>query len=94
MLIILILLPLELLGIGSLDKLEDVVRFYFNKRRKTIGHNTNRIVKAVPEALDVVSQWTLENSVDLNMRAQDVSTEQFCALARLLDREKLNIPMT
>ncbi|KAI8354219.1 S-adenosyl-L-methionine-dependent methyltransferase [Mortierella sp. GBAus27b] len=79
---------------GSLDKLEDVVRFYFNKRRKTIGHNTNRIVKAVPEALDVVSQWTLENSVDLNMRAQDVSTEQFCALARLLDQEKLNIPMT
>ncbi|CAO3565099.1 unnamed protein product [Mortierella alpina] len=79
---------------GSLDKLEDVARFYFNKRRKTMGHNTNRMAKAAPEVKPILDEWMAEGGWDMNLRSQDVSTEQFCALARKLDRAQLKIPLT
>ncbi|KAG0377838.1 Dimethyladenosine transferase 1, mitochondrial [Mortierella sp. AD032] len=79
---------------GSLDKLEDVARFYFNKRRKTMGHNTNRMAKAAPELRPILDEWLEEGKWDMNMRTQEVSTEQFCALARRLDREQIKIPLT
>ncbi|KAF9989284.1 Dimethyladenosine transferase 1, mitochondrial [Mortierella antarctica] len=79
---------------GSLDKLEDVARFYFNKRRKTMGHNTNRMAKAAPEVKPILDEWVAEGGWDMNMRSQDVSTEQFCALARKLDRAQVKIPLT
>ncbi|KAF9899962.1 Dimethyladenosine transferase 1, mitochondrial [Linnemannia zychae] len=79
---------------GSLVKLEDVARFYFNKRRKTMGHNTNRMAKAAPELRPILDQWIEEGKWDMNMRTQEVSTEQFCALARRLDREQIKIPLT
>ncbi|KAG9325829.1 hypothetical protein KVV02_005753 [Mortierella alpina] len=80
--------------IGSLEKLEDVARFYFNKRRKTMGHNTNRMAKAAPEVKPILDEWVAEGGWDMNMRSQDVSTEQFCALARKLDRAQVKIPLT
>lgn len=80
--------------IGSLEKLEDVARFYFNKRRKTMGHNTNRMAKAAPELRPILDEWIAEGGWDMNMRTQEVSTEQFCALARRLDREQIKIPLT
>ncbi|KAF9960937.1 Dimethyladenosine transferase 1, mitochondrial [Mortierella alpina] len=79
---------------GSLEKLEDVARFYFNKRRKTMGHNTNRMAKAAPEVKPILDEWVAEGGWDMNMRTQDVSTEQFCALARKLDRAQIKIPLT
>ncbi|KAG0288422.1 Dimethyladenosine transferase 1, mitochondrial [Linnemannia gamsii] len=79
---------------GSLEKLEDVARFYFNKRRKTMGHNTNRMAKAAPELRPILDEWVAEGGWDMNMRAGEVSTEQFCALARRLDREQIKIPLT
>ncbi|KAK3823857.1 MAG: S-adenosyl-L-methionine-dependent methyltransferase [Linnemannia elongata] len=79
---------------GSLEKLEDVARFYFNKRRKTMGHNTNRMAKAVPELRPILDEWIADGGWDMNMRTQEVSTEQFCALARRLDREQIKIPLT
>lgn len=80
--------------IGSLEKLEDVARFYFNKRRKTMGHNTNRMAKAAPELRPILDEWIAEGRWDMNMRTQEVSTEQFCALARRLDQEQIKIPLT
>ncbi|KAF9939516.1 hypothetical protein BGZ65_010308 [Modicella reniformis] len=79
---------------GSLDKLEDVVRFYFNKRRKTMGNNTNRMAKSAPEVKGILAKWSTDCNLDMTMRAQDVSTEQFCALARVLDQEQIKIPLT
>ncbi|KAG0203087.1 Dimethyladenosine transferase 1, mitochondrial [Mortierella sp. NVP41] len=79
---------------GSLDKLEDVARFYFNKRRKTMGHNTNRMARAAPELRSILDEWIAEGQWDMNMRTQEVSTEQFCALARRLDRDNIKIPLT
>ncbi|KAG0233722.1 Dimethyladenosine transferase 1, mitochondrial [Actinomortierella wolfii] len=79
---------------GSLDKLEDVTRFFFNKRRKTMGHNTNRLAKAMPEVAPLLDQWQAQGKWDMSIRSHEVSTEQFCALARLLDQEQLKIPLT
>ncbi|KAG0259279.1 Dimethyladenosine transferase 1, mitochondrial [Mortierella polycephala] len=78
---------------GSLEKLEDVARFYFNKRRKTMGHNTARMVKAAPHVKPIVDEWIAEGGWDMNMRTQEVSTEQFCALARKLDQAQIKIPL-
>ncbi|KAG0370357.1 S-adenosyl-L-methionine-dependent methyltransferase [Gamsiella multidivaricata] len=79
---------------GSLEKLEDVARYYFNKRRKTMGHNTNRMARLAPEVKLILDEWITEGGWDMNMRTEDVSTEQFCALARKLDRAQLKIPLT
>jgi len=87
-------LSIYLLPIGSLDRLEDVARFYFNKRRKTMGHNTNRLAKAVPEAKPILDEWITEGNWDMNVRTQEVSTLQFCALARKLEKAQLKIPLT
>ncbi|KAG0068574.1 Dimethyladenosine transferase 1, mitochondrial [Podila epicladia] len=79
---------------GSLDRLEDVARFYFNKRRKTMGHNTNRMAKAEPGVRPILDQWISEGNWDMNMRTQEVTTEQFCALARKLEQANMKIPLT
>lgn len=79
---------------GSLEKLEDVTRFFFNKRRKTMGNNTSRLAKAMPDVAPLLEQWQTEGKWDMSMRSHEVSTEQFCALARLLDHAQLKIPLT
>ncbi|KAF9335129.1 Dimethyladenosine transferase 1, mitochondrial [Podila minutissima] len=79
---------------GSLDRLEDVARFYFNKRRKTMGHNTNRMAKAEPGVRPILDEWISEGNWDMNMRTQEVTTEQFCALACKLEQKNLIIPLT
>ncbi|KAI1300103.1 Dimethyladenosine transferase 1, mitochondrial [Mortierella claussenii] len=79
---------------GSLEKLEDVARFYFNKRRKTMGHNTNRMIKLAPYVQPILNDWIAEGHWDMNMRTQEVSTEQFCALAMKLDQARIKIPLT
>ncbi|KAG0299505.1 Dimethyladenosine transferase 1, mitochondrial, partial [Dissophora globulifera] len=79
---------------GSLDKLEDVARYYFNKRRKTMGNNTNRLARLMPEVKPILDEWIAEGGWDMNMRTQEVSTEQLCALARKLDHAQIKIPLT
>ncbi|KAF9190830.1 Dimethyladenosine transferase 1, mitochondrial [Haplosporangium sp. Z 11] len=79
---------------GSVEKLEDVARYYFNKRRKTMGHNTARMAKAAPHVKPILDEWIAEGGWDMNMRTQEVSTEQFCALARKLDQAQIKIPLT
>ncbi|KAF9925895.1 Dimethyladenosine transferase 1, mitochondrial [Linnemannia zychae] len=79
---------------GSLDKLEDVTRYYFNKRRKTVGHLANRMIKAVPEVKPLLDECIAEGGWDMDMRTTEMSTEQFCALARRLERDQINIPLT
>ncbi|KAG0043835.1 Dimethyladenosine transferase 1, mitochondrial [Gryganskiella cystojenkinii] len=79
---------------ASLDRLEDVARFYFNKRRKTMGHNTNRLAKAMPEVKPILDEWIAEGEWDMSVRTEEVSTQQFCALARKLDQAQLKIPLT
>ncbi|KAF9435408.1 Dimethyladenosine transferase 1, mitochondrial [Entomortierella beljakovae] len=79
---------------GSLDKVEDVARYYFNKRRKTMGNNTKRMIKTMPEMKSILDEWIQEGGWDMGQRPEDVSTEQFCALARKLDRAQIKIPLT
>jgi hypothetical protein len=59
-----------------------------------MGHNTNRMVKAVPELQDVIAEWQAMHFWDAGLRAQDVTTEQYCVLARMLDEGRFNIPLT
>jgi len=59
-----------------------------------MGHNTNRLAKAVPEAKPILDEWITEGNWDMNVRTQEVSTLQFCALARKLEKAQLKIPLT
>ncbi len=59
-----------------------------------MGHNTNRMAKAAPEVKHILDEWVAEGGWDMSMRSQDVSTEQFCALARKLDHAQVKIPLT
>ncbi|KAF9162333.1 Dimethyladenosine transferase 1, mitochondrial [Actinomortierella ambigua] len=79
---------------GSLEKLEDVTRFFFNKKRKTMANTTNRLAKSMPEVAPILEQWQAEGKWDMTKRSSEVSTEQFCALAHLLDQAQLKIPLT
>ncbi|KAF9410586.1 Dimethyladenosine transferase 1, mitochondrial, partial [Podila epigama] len=51
---------------GSLDSLEDVARYYFNKRRKTVGHITNRLAKAEPRTRPILDAWMTQGAWDMN----------------------------
>ncbi|KAI8139372.1 S-adenosyl-L-methionine-dependent methyltransferase [Fennellomyces sp. T-0311] len=66
----------------SYKTLEDVLRYYFTKRRKTMGHITKRLVKEVPQVKSIFDE--LEVLVDFKARPEDVTTETFCSMANLL----------
>ncbi|KAI8994860.1 S-adenosyl-L-methionine-dependent methyltransferase [Pilobolus umbonatus] len=72
---------------GTYQTLENTLRFYFTKRRKTMGHITRRLGKEVPEIYPLVGQ--IEEIVDFNARPEDISTETFCAIASLLFKNKI-----
>ncbi|ORE07030.1 S-adenosyl-L-methionine-dependent methyltransferase [Rhizopus microsporus var. microsporus] len=69
--------------------LENLVRHYFTKRRKTIGHITKHLGKQVPEFQKITEQ--LETIVDFQARPEDVSTETFCNIAKLLYTNKIKL---
>ncbi|CEG80050.1 hypothetical protein RMATCC62417_14436 [Rhizopus microsporus] len=69
--------------------LENLVRHYFTKRRKTIGHITKHLGKQVPEFQKIIEQ--LETIVDFQARPEDVSTETFCNIAKLLYTNKIKL---
>ncbi|ORY97316.1 S-adenosyl-L-methionine-dependent methyltransferase [Syncephalastrum racemosum] len=70
--------------------LENVLRYFFTKRRKTLGHILRRLGKEVPEASVVISQ--LEAFLDMQARPEDVTTEQFCQMAALFHTHQVAIP--
>ncbi|KAF9975679.1 hypothetical protein BGZ73_000582 [Actinomortierella ambigua] len=45
---------------------EDVTRFFFNKKRKTMANNTNRLAKAMPEVVPLLDQWQAEGKWDMS----------------------------
>lgn len=59
-----------------------------------MGHNTNRMAKAEPRVRPILDEWIAEGKWDMNVRTQEVTTEQFCALARKLEQAQLQIPLT
>jgi dimethyladenosine transferase 1 len=62
--------------------LENVLRFYFTKRRKTMGHITHRLGKEMPQFQPLIEE--IATIVDLKARPEDVPTKGFCDFAKLL----------
>lgn len=73
---------------GTYMTLENVLRFYFTKRRKTMGHITKRLGKE----LDTFTPSLIEQVeiiVDFKARPEDIPTEQFCDIAKLLYKHNI-----
>ncbi|KAI8975096.1 S-adenosyl-L-methionine-dependent methyltransferase [Mycotypha africana] len=74
--------------------LENVLRYYFTKRRKTMGHLTQRLRKECPGQFTPELLQKMETIVDFKARPEDVTTEQFCYLSKLLkDHEIVQLPL-
>jgi dimethyladenosine transferase 1 len=73
--------------LGTYNALENILRFYFTKRRKTIGHITRRLGKELPEAKPLVEE--IESIIDFKARPEDIPTEQFCDVAKLLYKHNI-----
>ncbi|KAG0167534.1 hypothetical protein DFQ28_008835 [Apophysomyces sp. BC1034] len=69
--------------------LENILRFYFTKRRKTIGHITRRLSKEVSLPDPVAAD--LEVIMDFKARPEDITTEQFWQVAVLFHKYKVAI---
>lgn len=73
--------------VGTYQALENILRFYFTKRRKTIGHITRRLAKELDQVSPLVEE--IESLVDFKARPEDVSTEAFCDVAKLLYKHQI-----
>ncbi|KAI8057414.1 S-adenosyl-L-methionine-dependent methyltransferase [Thamnidium elegans] len=73
--------------VGTYQALENILRFYFTKRRKTIGHITNRLGKEMPQVYPLIEQ--VETIIDFKARPEDIPTEQFCDLAKLFYKHQI-----
>ncbi|KAG0746297.1 hypothetical protein G6F62_001908 [Rhizopus arrhizus] len=74
---------------GSYTTLEDLLRIYFTKRRKTMGHITKHLGKEIPDINSMLDQ--LEAIFDFQARPEDISTEQFCSAAKLLYNKNIKL---
>lgn len=72
---------------GTYTALENILRFYFTKRRKTMGHITNRLGKELPQVSPLVEE--IESIIDFKARPEDVTTDQFCDIAKLFYKHKI-----
>ncbi|KAL1919663.1 uncharacterized protein VTP21DRAFT_1594 [Calcarisporiella thermophila] len=61
-------------GVKYYDALEDVARYFFTHRRKTIGHISKKLKGIIP-------QFSLPEEWDPMLRPEDLSTEQFIMLS-------------
>lgn len=52
-----------------------------------MGHLTKRLGKQVPEINPLVEQ--IETLIDFKARPEDISTEQFCNIAKLLYQHQI-----
>ncbi|CAO3703911.1 unnamed protein product [Rhizopus stolonifer] len=69
--------------------LEDLLRRYFIKRRKTMGHITRHLGKEIPQLNPIIDQ--LETIFDFQARPEDISTEKFCEAAILLYKNDIKL---
>ncbi|KAI8340466.1 S-adenosyl-L-methionine-dependent methyltransferase [Chlamydoabsidia padenii] len=67
--------------------LENVLRYYFTKRRKTVGHITRRLMKEMPESEQVLAE--MEQVLDFKARPEDLTTDAFCQAAKLLHQHNI-----
>ncbi|KAI7853982.1 S-adenosyl-L-methionine-dependent methyltransferase [Circinella umbellata] len=75
----------------SYKSLEDIVRYYFTKRRKTVGHSTKQLAKQIPEVKAILDE--LETLIDFKARPEDISTDVFCSIANLLHEKNIIIQL-
>ncbi|KAI7883633.1 S-adenosyl-L-methionine-dependent methyltransferase [Lichtheimia hyalospora FSU 10163] len=72
--------PLQTKLTGETYKtLEHVVRHYFTKRRKTVGHITKHLGKSLPQVAPLIPR--IEELVDFKARPEDLSNEDFYQIA-------------
>ncbi|KAI8098600.1 S-adenosyl-L-methionine-dependent methyltransferase [Halteromyces radiatus] len=72
--------------------LENILRYYFTKRRKTVGHITRRLMKEMPESKSVLAE--LEDILDFKARPEDLTTNQFCQVAKhLYEHSIVELPL-
>ncbi|KAI9321791.1 S-adenosyl-L-methionine-dependent methyltransferase [Dichotomocladium elegans] len=69
--------------------LENILRYYFTKRRKTMGHSTKRLIKDVPQVAPLMPE--LEALVDMMLRPENVTNEQFIQMALLFNQHGINM---
>ncbi|KAI9273119.1 S-adenosyl-L-methionine-dependent methyltransferase [Phascolomyces articulosus] len=82
----------KLIVSDSYKTLEDVLRYYFTKRRKTIGHTTKRLAKQNAQVKEILDE--LETKIDFKARPEDISTDTFCSIANLLNQRNITITTT
>ncbi|ORX51882.1 S-adenosyl-L-methionine-dependent methyltransferase [Hesseltinella vesiculosa] len=71
--------------------LENLLRFYFTKKRKTVGHITKRLIKEVgSEHQESVA--ALEDILDFQARPSDIDTPAYCQAAKHLHHHGIFIP--
>ncbi|KAI8075327.1 S-adenosyl-L-methionine-dependent methyltransferase [Gongronella butleri] len=71
--------------------LERLLRYYFTKKRKTIGHTTKCLIKAVPvEQKECVA--AVQELIDFQARPGDIDTPTFCNVATHLHQNNIFIP--
>ncbi|KAI9267340.1 S-adenosyl-L-methionine-dependent methyltransferase [Sporodiniella umbellata] len=69
--------------------LENILRCYFTKRRKTMGHITKHLAKQIPELNPLLNE--LESIFDFQARPEDIPTEHFCEAAVLLYKNNIEL---
>ncbi|KAI8374390.1 S-adenosyl-L-methionine-dependent methyltransferase [Radiomyces spectabilis] len=67
--------------------LENILRYFFTKRRKTVGHILNRLSKEMPRAKEAIAE--AEVGLDKKARPEDISTDQFCQMAMIFHRQNI-----
>lgn len=73
--------------IGTYTALENLLRYYFTKRRKTMGNLTKRLGKEVPQVNPLIEE--IETIIDFQARPEDITNEQFLSLAKLLYKHQI-----
>ncbi|CEP19472.1 hypothetical protein [Parasitella parasitica] len=79
---------------GTYMALENILRFYFTKRRKTMGHITKRLCKDLDTFTPLLVD-EIESLIDFKARPENIPTEQFCEMAKLLYKHNIiTLPLT
>ncbi|PVV04281.1 hypothetical protein BB560_001227 [Smittium megazygosporum] len=68
---------------SSFESLENITRFLFSMRRKSIGS----IIKHVDED---VSKYFKQANIELSDRPENISTKEMCGLAKVLEEDGIN----
>ncbi|CAO3617965.1 unnamed protein product [Cunninghamella blakesleeana] len=72
---------------GAYVTLENLLRYYFTKRRKTVGHITRRLAKDASLSEEVVAG--IETLIDFKARPEDIATDNYCQVAKHLYQQNI-----